>query len=154
MMSSFLFNHRLGVLFDRRRFLAIVDGARAQPASKEEIVEAAAARVKMLEDTVAVLETYRAVRGTVGAGAASGAGRQPEVSVAVGAVCFCARLPARSPGALARALEAFHRRGVEVLVATVGRHGHGAGAAVLTVTAAAAPPEVLEMIRAGIAAIY
>ena len=146
---SFFFYHRLGVLFDRRRFLAIVDGARAQPASKEEIVEAAAARVKMLEDTVAVLETYLAVRGP---GAA--AGRQPEVSVAVGAVCFCARLPARSPGALARALEAFHCRGVEVLVATVGRHGHGAGAAVLTVTAAAAPPEVLEMIRADIAAIY
>lgn len=134
--------------------LAIADGARAQPASKEEIVEAAAARVKMLEDTVAVLETYRAVRGA-GAGAAAAAGRrQPEVSVAVGAVCFCARLPARSPGALARALGAFHRRGVEVLVATVGRHGHGHGAAVLTVTAAAAPPEVLEMIRADIAAIY
>ncbi|KXG23976.2 uncharacterized protein LOC8065952 [Sorghum bicolor] len=120
-------------------------------ASKEEIVDAAAERVKMLEDTVAVLETYRAVRSPAAAAAGR---RQPEVSVAVGAVCFCARLPARSPGALARALEAFHRRGVEVLVATVGRHGHGQGAAVLTVTAAAAPPEVLEMIRADIAAIY
>jgi hypothetical protein len=50
-------------------------------------------------------------------------------------------------------LEAFHRRGVEGLVATVARHGHG-GAAVVTVNAAAAPPEVLELIRADIADIY
>lgn len=114
-------------------------------------MDAAAARVKVLEDTVAVLETYHSVRSPLhGAGAA--AARRPEVSVAVGAVCFCARLPARSPGSLTRVLEAFHRRGVEVLVATVGPHGHG-GAAVVTVTAAAAPPEVLQMIRADITGI-
>lgn len=149
----FLPIHRLCVLFDvvscqnRRR--------RAQPASKEEIVDAAAARVKVLEDTVAVLETYHSVRSPLhgaGAGAGAAAARRPEVSVAVGAVCFCARLPARSPGSLTRVLEAFHRRGVEVLVATVGPHGHG-GAAVVTVTAAAAPPEVLQMIRADITGI-
>ena len=75
--------------------------------------------------------------------------------MAVGTVCFCARLPAPRPGSLTRVLEAFHRRGVEVLVATVARHGHGhGGAAVVTVTAAAAPPEVLELIRADIAGIY
>ncbi|XP_020400581.1 uncharacterized protein [Zea mays] len=126
-----------------------------RPASKEEIVDAAAARVKVLEDTVAVLETYHSVRSPLhgaGAGAGAAAARRPEVSVAVGAVCFCARLPARSPGSLTRVLEAFHRRGVEVLVATVGPHGHG-GAAVVTVTAAAAPPEVLQMIRADITGI-
>lgn len=109
-------------------------------------MEAATARVKMLEDTVGVLETYRAVRDP-------GAAARPEVSVAVGTVCLSARLPPeRSPGALTRVLEAFHRRGVGVLVATVARHGHD-GAAMVTVTAATAPPEVLEMIRADIAGI-
>ncbi|RLM98369.1 hypothetical protein C2845_PM06G30380 [Panicum miliaceum] len=119
-----------------------------RPASREEIVDAATERVKVLEDTAAVLETYRAVRG-----AGDGAAPRPEVAVAVGTVCFCARLPAPRLGSLTRVLEAFHRRGVEVLVATVARQGHG-GAAVVTVTAAAAPPEVLELIRADIAGIY
>ncbi|KAG2629729.1 uncharacterized protein LOC120701544 [Panicum virgatum] len=117
-----------------------------RPASREEIVDAAAKQVKVLEETAGVLETYRAVR-RAGAGAAPRA----EVAVAVGTVCFCARLP--RPGSLTRVLEAFHRRGVEVLVATVVCHGHG-GAAVVTVTAAAAAPEVLELIRADIAGIY
>jgi len=113
-------------------FLAIHGGrVRVQPASREEIVEAATKQVKVLEETAAVLETYRAVRG-----AGAGAAPRPEVAVAVGTVCFCARLPAPRPGSLTRVLEAFHRRGVEVLVATVVRHGHG-GAAVVTVTAAA-----------------
>ena len=93
-------------------------------------MDAAAKQVKVLEETAGVLETYRAVR-RAGAGAAPRA----EVAVAVGTVCFCARLP--RPGSLTRVLEAFHRSGVEVLVATVARHGHGqGGAAVVTVTAA------------------
>ncbi|CAN6351912.1 unnamed protein product [Urochloa humidicola] len=123
-----------------------------RPASKEEIVDAAVARVRMLEEAAAVLETYRAVRAPAPAPA------RPEVAVAVGTVCFSARMPAPGPpGLLPRVLEAFHRRGVEVLLATVARHGHGCGGggdAVVTVTAAAAPPEVLELIRADIAAIY
>ncbi|KAF8776510.1 hypothetical protein HU200_003221 [Digitaria exilis] len=114
------------------------------PATQEEIVEAATAQVKMLEEEAAILETYRAVR------RGPRPGPRPEVAVAVATVCFCVRLPAR-PGALTRVLGVFHRRGVEVLVATVARHG---GAAVVTVTAAAAPPEVLEMISADIGAIY
>nr|CAB3462246.1 unnamed protein product [Digitaria exilis] len=115
-----------------------------RPATQEEIVEAATAQVKMLEEEAAILETYRAVR------RGPRPGPRPEVAVAVATVCFCVRLPAR-PGALTRVLGVFHRRGVEVLVATVARHG---GAAVVTVTAAAAPPEVLEMISADIGAIY
>nr|XP_034586769.1 uncharacterized protein LOC117849328 [Setaria viridis]TKW28922.1 hypothetical protein SEVIR_3G361200v2 [Setaria viridis] len=120
-----------------------------RPASREEIVDAAAARVRMLEEAAAVLETYRAVRGP------PCPRPRPEVAVAVATVCFSARLPAPTrPSALTRVLEAFHRRGVEVLVATVARHGHGGGAAVVTVTATAAPSEVLELIRADIAAIH
>ncbi|OEL38073.1 hypothetical protein BAE44_0000907 [Dichanthelium oligosanthes] len=131
----------------------------SRPASKEEIVDAATARVKALEETAAVLETYRGVRGhprygSAGAGTATATPRPPEVAVAVGTVCFSARLPAPRPGSVTRVLEAFHRRGVEVLVVTVARHGHGHGAAVVTVTAAAAPPDVLEMIRADIAGIH
>ncbi|CAN6334259.1 unnamed protein product [Urochloa humidicola] len=124
-----------------------------RPVSKEEIVEAAAARVRALEEAAAVLETYRAVRAPAPPRA------RPEVAVAVGTVCFAVRLPAgptatRPPGTLTRVLEAFHRRGVEVLLATVARHGYGGeGDAVVTVTAAAAPTEVLELIRADIAAI-
>jgi acetolactate synthase regulatory subunit len=115
-----------------------------QPASQEEIVDAAAKRVRMLEEVAAVLETYRAVRAPPRP--------RPEVAVAAATVCFSARLPApAAPGSLTRVLEAFHRRGVEVLVATVARHAH---AAVVTVTASAAPPEVLELIRADIAAIH
>ncbi|CAN6329291.1 unnamed protein product [Urochloa humidicola] len=123
-----------------------------RPATREEIVEAAAERVRALEEAAAVLETYRAVRAPAPARA--------EVAVAVGTVCFAVRLPAgpaatRPPGTLTRVLEAFHRRGVEVLLATVARHGCGGeGDAVVTVTAAGAPPEVLELIRADIAAIY
>ncbi|KAF8661190.1 hypothetical protein HU200_057303 [Digitaria exilis] len=116
-----------------------------QPATQEEIVDAATAQVKMLEEEAAILETYRAVR------RGPRPGPRPEVAVAVATVCFCVRLPAR-PGALTRVLEVFHRRGVEVLMATVARHG--GAAAVVTVTAAAAPPEVLEMISADIGAIY
>ncbi|CAN6343149.1 unnamed protein product [Urochloa humidicola] len=125
-----------------------------RPASKEEIVEAAAARVRALEEAAAVLETYRAVRAPAPPRA------RPEVAVAVGTVCFAVRLPAgptatRPPGTLTRVLEAFHRRGVEVLLTTVARHGYGGeGDAVVTVMAAAAPTEVLELIRADIAAIY
>jgi hypothetical protein len=77
------------------------------------------------------------------------------VAVVGPAVCLSARLPAPAPGALRRVLEAFDRRGVQVLAATLERHG-GPGAAadaVVTVTAVAAPPEVLEMIRADIACI-
>ena len=73
-------------------------------------MDAAAKQVKVLEETAAVLETYRAVRG-----AGAGAAPRPEVAVAVGTVCFCARLPAPRPRSLTRVLEAFHRRGVEVL---------------------------------------
>ncbi|KAJ1265587.1 hypothetical protein BS78_08G087400 [Paspalum vaginatum] len=116
--------------------------------SQEEIVDAATERVRTLEDTVGVLEAYRAVR-------APRPRPGPEVSAPVATVCVCARLPEPAPGAVTRVLEAFHRRGVEVLVATVARHGHaGAGAAVVTVTAAAAPPEVMELVRADIARIY
>lgn len=71
----FLPIHHLCVLFDvvscqnRRR--------RAQPASKEEIVDAAAARVKVLEDTVAVLETYHSVRSPLHG---AGAGAEPRLA--------------------------------------------------------------------------
>ncbi|WVZ90495.1 hypothetical protein U9M48_036793 [Paspalum notatum var. saurae] len=119
-----------------------------RPVSQEEIVDAAAERVRTLADTVGVLEAYRAVR-------APPRPAPPEVSAPVATVCVCARLPAPAPGAVTRVLQAFHRRGVEVLVATVARHGHaGAAAAVVTVTAAAAPPEVMELVRADIARIY
>ncbi|XP_062203815.1 uncharacterized protein LOC133906034 [Phragmites australis] len=111
-----------------------------RPASREEIVDAAVAQVKVLEDTAAVLEAWRAVREP----------RAAEVAVSGATVCFSARLPAPRAGALTRVLEAFHRRGVEVLVATMARHG---GGAVVTVTAAATAPEVLEMVRADIARI-
>ncbi|KAL6622725.1 hypothetical protein ACP70R_032604 [Stipagrostis hirtigluma subsp. patula] len=112
--------------------------------SQEEVVAAAVERVRVLEDTAAVLEAYRAV-------ASRGAPR-PEVSVVTGGAtaCFSVRLPPATPGLLTRVLTAFERRGVDVLVATVARHG---GAAVVTVTAAAAAPEAVEMVRADIAAI-
>ncbi|CAM0147667.1 unnamed protein product [Urochloa decumbens] len=126
-----------------------------RPATQEEIVDAAAARVRMLEEAAAVLETYRAVRAPPAPAPAPAPARaRAEVAVAVGTVCFAARLPAPTPpGVMTRVLEAFHRRGVEVVLATVARHGHGGRDAVVTVTAAAAPPEVLELIRADIAAI-
>lgn len=115
--------------------------------TKEEILGAAATQVKVLEETLAVLEAYRGMRAPP---------RRPEVAVAGPAVCFSARLPATGPGVLRRVLEVFHKWGVEVLAATVTRHGGGGGTvadAVVTVTAAAAPPEVMEMIRADIACI-
>ncbi|KAL6842145.1 hypothetical protein ACP4OV_028124 [Aristida adscensionis] len=125
------------------------DGGALQ-ASQEDVVGAAVERVRVLEDMAAVLEAYRAVRSCGGGGGA----RRPEVSVVSGGgtACFSVRLPAAAgrPGALTRVLLAFERRGVEVLVATVARHG---GAAVVTVTAAAAAPETLEMVRADIAGI-
>ncbi|KAF2908162.1 hypothetical protein DAI22_12g163200 [Oryza sativa Japonica Group] len=114
-------------------------------ASREEIVEAAAKQVKVLEDTVAVLEAYRAVQ-------VGGAAAAEEVSVSYReTVCFAARLPAaRRPGALTRVLEVFDRRGVEVLAATLAGGGR---AAMVTVTAAAAAPDIAEMIKADIASI-
>uniref|UniRef100_A0A0D9XZZ7 BHLH domain-containing protein n=1 Tax=Leersia perrieri TaxID=77586 RepID=A0A0D9XZZ7_9ORYZ len=121
-------------------------------ANKADMVEAAAEHVKVLEDTVAVLEAYRAVQAGGVAGAAG------EVSVSYrDTVCFAARLPppaATRRGALTRVLEAFDRRGVEVYAATVARAGAGGdGAAMVTVTAAAAAPEVVKMIKADIAGI-
>ncbi|TVU49968.1 hypothetical protein EJB05_01316, partial [Eragrostis curvula] len=122
----------------------------SQRLNQEDIVDAAVAQVKLLQDTAAVLEAYRGVR----------APRRPEVAVAGATVCFSVRLPPAARGALRRVLEAFARRGVEVLAATLARHGGGvsgagvAADAVVTVTAAAAPPEVLEMIRADIACIH
>ncbi|KAL5205744.1 hypothetical protein ABZP36_033953 [Zizania latifolia] len=122
-------------------------------ACRADIVDAAVEHVKVLEDTAAVLEAYRAVQaGGAGAGAGGGAARDREVSVSYReTVYFAARLPAaRRPGALTRVLEVFDRRGVEVLAATLSRAG---GAAVVTVTAAAAAPDVVETIRADIASI-
>uniref|UniRef100_A0A0E0FNX2 BHLH domain-containing protein n=1 Tax=Oryza nivara TaxID=4536 RepID=A0A0E0FNX2_ORYNI len=123
---------------------ALLPGLRSR-ASREEIVEAAAKQVKVLEDTVAVLEAYRAVQ-------VGGAAAAEEVSVSYReTVCFAARLPAaRRPGALTRVLEVFDRRGVEVLAATLAGGGR---AAMVTVTAAAAAPDIAEMIKADIASI-
>ncbi|KAG8048866.1 hypothetical protein GUJ93_ZPchr0009g109 [Zizania palustris] len=120
-------------------------------ACRADIVDAAMEHVKVLEDTAAVLEAYRAVQAS-GAGAGGGAARDREVSVSYReAVYFAARLPAaRRPGALTRVLEVFDRRGVEVLAATLSRAG---GAAVVTVTTATAAPDVVETIRADIARI-
>ncbi|TKW28921.1 hypothetical protein SEVIR_3G361100v4 [Setaria viridis] len=116
--------------------------ARRRRVTREEVVVAATARVKALEDAAAALEGYR-VRPRPG----------HEVTVSSrGTVNVSARLPAPAPaGALRRVVEAFERRGVRVLVATMARHG--AGAVIVTVTAAAAAPEVVEMIRADIATI-
>lgn len=119
-------------------------------ASKVEVLEAALAQVKVLEDTAAVLEAYRALRSE------SDPAPRPRAEVASrDAVCFAVRLPpAPAPagggggGGLRRVLEAFERRGVEVLAATV-----TGGQQVITVTADAAPPEVVEGIKADIAGI-
>uniref|UniRef100_A0A0E0MN72 ACT domain-containing protein n=1 Tax=Oryza punctata TaxID=4537 RepID=A0A0E0MN72_ORYPU len=132
---------------------SLLPGLRSR-AGREEIVEAAAEQVKVLEDTVAVLEAYRAVQ-------VGGAAAAEEVSVSYReTVCFAARLPAaRWPGALTRVLEVFDRRGVEVLAATLASTGGGGGgedggaAAMVTVTAAAAAPDIAEMIKADIASI-
>ncbi|CAN6356358.1 unnamed protein product [Urochloa humidicola] len=109
-----------------------------RPASKEQIVEAAAARVKVLEGAAAALEACR--RG--GAAVSS----RDTVNVT-------ARLPAPAPaGALRRVVEAFERRGARVLAAAMARRG-GDGGVVVTVTAADAAPEVVEMIKTDIAGI-
>ncbi|XP_040385154.1 uncharacterized protein LOC121055951, partial [Oryza brachyantha] len=133
---------------------ALLPGLRYR-ASRVEVVEAAAEQVKVLEDTVAVLEAYRAVQ--TGGGAAAAARKEVSVSCRE-TVCFAARLPAarwRRPGALCRVLEAFDRRGVEVLAATLARAGGGeeGAAAMVTVTAATAAPDIREMIKADIAGI-
>ena len=116
-----------------------------QRATQEKIVEAATTRVRALEVTAAALEACCS---------AARPGRR-EVALSRGTVTVSARLPAPEPaGALRRVVEAFERRGARVLVATMARHGRGeGGAVVVTVTAAAAAPEVVEMIRADIASI-
>ncbi|KAK1627711.1 hypothetical protein QYE76_002026 [Lolium multiflorum] len=118
-------------------------------ASQVDILDAAVAHLKVLEDTAGVLESYRALQHDAVPGR-----RCADVEVASReAVCFAARLPAGAarPGALTRVLEAFDRRGVEVLAATMTRRGDGA--AQVTVTAAPAAPEVTESIKAEIAGI-
>nr|CAB3462247.1 unnamed protein product [Digitaria exilis] len=114
----------------------------------EEILVAAAARVKALEDTAATLEAYRAAQ-------PRRTGR--DVAVCPATVTVSARLLEPAGGALLRrVLEAFERRGARVLVATMARHGGGVGAGDVvdvTVTANAAAPEDVEMIRADIARI-
>ncbi|CAN6347918.1 unnamed protein product [Urochloa humidicola] len=115
-----------------------------RPASKEQIVEAAAARVRALEGVAAALEACRR----------SGAAVSSRDTVTV-----TARLPAPAPaGALRRVVEAFERRGARVLAAAMARRGgagggEGEGGVVVTVTAADAAPEVVEMIKADIAGI-
>ncbi|CAN6338499.1 unnamed protein product [Urochloa humidicola] len=118
-----------------------------RPATKEKIVEAAAARVKELEGVAAALEARRPGRGEVAVSS------RPTVTVT-------ARLPAPAPaGALRRVVEAFERCGARVLAAAMSRHGggggrgEGEGGVIVTVTAADAAPEVVEMIRADIAGI-
>ncbi|PAN21231.1 hypothetical protein PAHAL_3G451500 [Panicum hallii] len=112
----------------------------SRPATQEKIVDAAKARVEALEDTAAALQACRG---------APRPGR--EVALSCGTVTVSARLPSPKPaGALRRVVEAFERRGARVLMATMARHG---GAVVVTVTAAAAALEVVEMIRADIASI-
>jgi hypothetical protein len=123
---------------------ALID--RRTQATQVEILDAAVAHLKVLEDTAAVLEAYRALQSD----AEPGCRRADVEVVSREAVCFAARLPAR-PGAVTRVLEAFDRRGVEVLGATVTRRGDGA--AQVTVTAAPAEPEVVESIKAEIAGI-
>nr|CAB3466083.1 unnamed protein product [Digitaria exilis] len=127
-------------------FLSTIHPRRKQRVTMEEILIAAAARVKALEDTAAMLEAYRAARPR-----RTGRG----VAVCPATVTVSARMPAPAGGALLRrVLEAFERRGARVLVATMARHGGGAGDVVdVTVTANAAAPEVVEMIRADIARI-
>ncbi|CAM0949645.1 unnamed protein product [Alopecurus aequalis] len=115
-------------------------------ANQVEILDAAVAHLKVLEDTAGVLEAYRALQ--------RDAPRRPDVEVASReAVCFTARLPpaAARPGVLTRVLEPFDRRGVEVLAATMTRHRDGA--AQVTVTAAPEGPEVTESIKEEIAGI-
>ena len=104
------------------------------------------AHLKVLADTAGVLEAYRALQRDVR--------RRPAVEVeSREAVCFAMLLPppAARPGALTRVLEAFGRRGVEVLAATMTRRGDGA--AQVTVTAATTAPEVTESIKEEIAGI-
>jgi hypothetical protein len=118
-------------------------GGGAQRVGREEIVVAATARVKALEDAAAALEGYRARP-------------RPGHDVTVpsgGTMTVTVRLPAAPApgGALRRVVQAFERRGARVLVATMARHG--AAVVFVTVTAAAAAPEVVEMIRADIDAI-
>ncbi|KAM0822849.1 hypothetical protein ACQ4PT_071244 [Festuca glaucescens] len=111
-------------------------------ASQVDILDAAVAHLKVLEDTAGVLESYRALQHD-----AEPRRRCADVEVASReAVCFAARLPAGAarPGVL----EAFDRRGVEVLAATMTRRGDGAA----QVTAPAAP-EITESIKAEIAGI-
>ncbi|CAN6334260.1 unnamed protein product [Urochloa humidicola] len=109
-----------------------------RPASKEQIVEAAAARVKVLEGAAVALEACR--RG------GSAVSSRDTVTVT-------ARLPAPAPaGALRRVVEAFERRGAKVLAAAMARRG-GDGGVVVTVTASDAAPEIVEMIKADIAGI-
>ncbi|CAL4906260.1 unnamed protein product [Urochloa decumbens] len=118
-----------------------------RPASKEKIVEAAAARVTALEGLAAALEARRR------------AGRGEVVDVSSRAtVTVTARMPAPAQaGLLRRVVEAFERRGARVLAAAMARHGGGGGGGeggvVVTVTAADAAPGVVEMIRADIARI-
>ncbi|CAM0147666.1 unnamed protein product [Urochloa decumbens] len=120
---------------------------RQRPASKEKIVEAAAARVTALEGLAAALEARRR------------AGRGEMVAVSSHAtVTVTARMPAPAQaGLLRRVVEAFERRGARVLAAAMARHGGGGGGGeggvVVTVTAADAAPGVVEMIRADIARI-
>ena len=109
-------------------------------------MDAAVEHLKVLEDTAAVLEAYRALQ--------RDDRRRADVEVASReAVCFDARLPAAAarPGELTRVLEVFDRRGVEVLAATMTRREDGG--AQVTVTAAPAAPEVTESIKAEIAGI-
>jgi hypothetical protein len=119
-------------------------------ANQVEVLDAAVAHLKVLADTAAVLEAYRALQrdaGPVRPAAVEVASRQ--------AVCIAVRLPppvAARPGALTSLLEVFDRRGVEVLGVTVTRDGRAATADVM-VTAAAAAPEVVELIKAEIASI-
>lgn len=115
-----------------------------------EILDAAVAHLKVLSGTAAVLEAYRALQrdaGPVRPAAVEVASRE--------AVCIAVRLPppvAARPGALTRLLEVFDRRGLEVLGVTVTRDGRADTADVM-VTAAAAAPEVVELIKAEIAGI-
>ncbi|XP_048574582.1 uncharacterized protein LOC125555770 [Triticum urartu] len=116
-------------------------------ANQVEILDAAVAHLKVLSDTAAVLEAYRALQrdaGPVRPAAVEVASRE--------AVCIAVRAAAARPGALTRLLEVFDRRGVEVLGVTVTRDGRAATADVM-VTAAAAAPEVVELIKAEIAGI-
>uniref|UniRef100_A0A8I6YPG5 BHLH domain-containing protein n=1 Tax=Hordeum vulgare subsp. vulgare TaxID=112509 RepID=A0A8I6YPG5_HORVV len=117
-------------------------------ANQVDILDAAVAHLKVLADTAAVLEAYRALQRD------AGPVRPATVEVASReAVCITVRLPppvAARPGALTALLEVFDRRGVEVLAVTVTRD-RGAPAADVMVTMAAAATEVVQLIKAEIA---